>query len=301
LTDTGRSGTSSSDRLLKNLRCAQPINPSDKWLAFWLGIKDSSGKTNHMNWYYADGAQQMGPITESDLEGLIQSGKINVDTLVWHEGMDNWQPLGQVKPGAVPAAPPLAEMAQAGGGVTCSQCGNAFAADEVIRYGDVYVCANCKPVFVQRLKEGAVLPSALNYAGFWIRFAAIFVDGILLWIVNFIIGLMAGLGVGQAVGVEPRAGQVALQIFLSFVQIAVALSYETIMIGKYGATLGKMACRLKVVTAEGKPVSYARALGRYFAKILSGLICGIGYIMAGFDSQTRALHDRICDTRVVKL
>jgi uncharacterized RDD family membrane protein YckC len=53
------------------------------------------------------------------------------------------------------------------------------------------------------------------------------------------------------------------------------------------------------VTATGGKVSYPRALGRFFAKILSSLICLIGFIIAGFDSEKRALHDRICDTRVV--
>jgi uncharacterized RDD family membrane protein YckC len=71
------------------------------------------------------------------------------------------------------------------------------------------------------------------------------------------------------------------------------------MIGKYGATLGKMACKIKVVTPDGGRVTYLRAFGRYFAKLLSAMICFIGYIMAGFDDEKRALHDRICDTRVV--
>jgi uncharacterized RDD family membrane protein YckC len=52
--------------------------------------------------------------------------------------------------------------------------------------------------------------------------------------------------------------------------------------------------------SEGDRVSFARAVGRHFAKYISGLILGIGYIMAGFDEQKRALHDRICDTRVIK-
>jgi uncharacterized RDD family membrane protein YckC len=71
-------------------------------------------------------------------------------------------------------------------------------------------------------------------------------------------------------------------------------------VGKFAATPGKMACKLKVVLPEGDRVSYARAIGRHFAKYISGLILGIGYIMAGFDEQKRALHDRICDTRVIK-
>jgi uncharacterized RDD family membrane protein YckC len=44
-----------------------------------------------------------------------------------------------------------------------------------------------------------------------------------------------------------------------------------------------------------------RAVGRYFAKIVSGIILMIGYIMAGFDSEKRALHDMMCDTRVIKV
>jgi uncharacterized RDD family membrane protein YckC len=54
-----------------------------------------------------------------------------------------------------------------------------------------------------------------------------------------------------------------------------------------------------VVTADGGRVSYLRALGRYFAKMLSGFTCLIGYIIAAFDGQKRALHDHICNTRVV--
>jgi uncharacterized RDD family membrane protein YckC len=61
-----------------------------------------------------------------------------------------------------------------------------------------------------------------------------------------------------------------------------------------------MACKLKVVTADNDRVSYPRAFGRYFAEILSGLILLIGYIMAAFDDQKRTLHDRICDTRVIR-
>jgi len=56
---------------------------------------------------------------------------------------------------------------------------------------------------------------------------------------------------------------------------------------------------LKVVMEDGGPVSYGRATGRFFAEILSGMVCYIGYIIAGFDSQKRSLHDHICSTRVI--
>ena len=62
----------------------------------------------------------------------------------------------------------------------------------------------------------------------------------------------------------------------------------------------RLALKIKIVTADGGRVSYARAFGRYFAKMLSGFTCAIGFIIAAFDNpQKRALHDYICNTRVV--
>ena len=66
------------------------------------------------------------------------------------------------------------------------------------------------------------------------------------------------------------------------------------------ATPGKMALRLKVVTPEGAPVSYGRSFARAFSMILSGIVCYIGFIIAAFDEEKRALHDHICGTRVVR-
>ena len=93
---------------------------------------------------------------------------------------------------------------------------------------------------------------------------------------------------------------VGMLLFLTSFQIGLPIVYETLMVGRYGATLGKMAVKIKVVVADGARVSYARAFGRYFAKILSSFTCLIGFIIAGFDNpQKRALHDYICNTRVV--
>jgi len=256
-----------------------------------------------MNWYYVDAGQQAGPVDDAQLEELARSGKILNDTLVWREGMDNWQPYGQTRASSASGA--FSPSAQAAAPIettreaVCVECGRIFNMDDMIRHGESYVCANCKPVFVQKLAEGAKLNTGgLSYAGFWIRFAAVFIDGLLLWVVNFAIGMVAGLSAAQAIGAEPTAA-IALQLLLAAVQMGIGITYETVMIGKYGATLGKMACKLKVVTADGGTVSYGRALGRYFAKLLSYLTCSIGFIIAAFDDQKRGLHDHICNTRVV--
>jgi uncharacterized RDD family membrane protein YckC len=82
--------------------------------------------------------------------------------------------------------------------------------------------------------------------------------------------------------------------------MAINCCYETFFVARLGATPGKMALGLKVVRPDGGPVGLGRAFGRYFAKFLSMIILGIGYIMVGFDSEKRGLHDMICGTRVVK-
>lgn len=86
----------------------------------------------------------------------------------------------------------------------------------------------------------------------------------------------------------------------ALVGIVLGCTYETFFVVKYGATPGKMALGLKVVRPDGSGIDVGRAIGRYFAKMLSAIIIYIGYIMAGFDAQKRALHDMICDTRVIK-
>ena len=68
-----------------------------------------------------------------------------------------------------------------------------------------------------------------------------------------------------------------------------------------GATLGKMALGLRVVTSDGQRLSFLHATGRYFAKILSAIILFIGFIMIAFTERKRGLHDMIAGTLVIKV
>ena len=60
-----------------------------------------------MKWYYAAGGNQVGPIDETELNRLVTMGTVRADTLVWHDGLASWQPLGVVR-GMAPAAAGLA-------------------------------------------------------------------------------------------------------------------------------------------------------------------------------------------------
>jgi uncharacterized RDD family membrane protein YckC len=190
----------------------------------------------------------------------------------------------------------------------CAECGRPSAPDELARFGDLLICPACKNNYAQKLREGVAPAASYEYGGFWIRFLAVVIDGIILMVVGTILQY-AVLGNISSRLRPPEPGtppEQFLGLFLGVVGMAWALNtaidclYQSLFIGYLGATPGKMALSLKVTRPDGQPVGLPRAFARYFGKMLSGLILGIGYIMAGFDSEKRGLHDLICDTRVIR-
>lgn len=108
-----------------------------------------------MNWFYVENGKQAGPVEEADFPTLIGSGKLRAETLVWREGMPSWEPFQKAFPEAFAArVPPVAGMGAAGNEAMCVECGGVFARSEMITHAGAYVCARCKPVFMQRLSEG---------------------------------------------------------------------------------------------------------------------------------------------------
>ncbi len=255
-----------------------------------------------MNWYYVDAGQQAGPIDEVQLTELVRSKTIQLDTLVWHEGMENWQPYREVQadlpempvPPIAAALPPSPSANEA----VCSQCGRIFNTEDMISHGGTMVCAGCKPLFMQKLAEGVHLgvSTTFHYAGFWIRFGAKFIDGLILGAV-FLVPIFYFAYQGARAPNTVRFQ--VLQAVFQMIYLAAYIGYTIFFLGKYGATPGKMACKIHVVRAQGGKIGFGRATGRAFADMLSAMTCYIGYIIAGFDKEKRALHDHICDTRVV--
>jgi hypothetical protein len=114
-----------------------------------------------MNWYYVEQGKQAGPVDEAQLVQMYAEAKIQDETLVWHEGMANWQPYRDVKITAAPPPPPFisptpgaATAAIAATDAVCAECRNVFLKENMIHYGNSWVCATCKPVFMQKLAEG---------------------------------------------------------------------------------------------------------------------------------------------------
>ena len=134
-------------------------------------------------------------------------------------------------------------------------------------------------------------PVALNYAGFWIRFAAYLIDAILMGITTTLVNF-AVFGMEELT--DPTSNAPNLVSFL-----IVLLYFSLMQSSSVQATLGKMAVGVKVVDTSGEQISLPKGIGRYFSKIVSAIILLIGFIIAGFDSKKQALHDKIASTYVV--
>lgn len=154
-----------------------------------------------------------------------------------------------------------------------------------------------------------------NYAGFWLRFVAVIIDGIILGAVQFIavmpvLGLM-GIGVvdnmenfdssDQAEAMSMMASMMAMAGVAQVVFIVIQTLYYSLMeSSNYQASIGKMVLGLKVTDINGNKLDFSKALVRNLCKIISSMILLIGYLMAAFTEKKQALHDMIANTLVVK-
>lgn len=151
-----------------------------------------------------------------------------------------------------------------------------------------------------------------TYAGFWLRFVAIIIDGIIIGVLQFVViaPILAAIGIGissgaSAIDSEDPTAMIAkaMAIFstVGLIGQVVNILYSTLMeSSKYQATIGKLALGLIVTDVNGGKLDFVKALIRNVSKIVSGIILLIGYIMAAFTEKKQALHDIIAGTLVVK-
>ena len=134
----------------------------------------------------------------------------------------------------------------------------------------------------------------LAYGGFWIRLVAYIIDAILLSIAMGIVSTVAGVNFFNPDIESYSSSANFIYVLVTWLYFALLESSER------GATVGKMAMGLRVVTDQGQRLSFLNATGRYFAKIISAIILCIGFIMIAFTDRKRGLHDMIAGTLVIK-
>lgn len=261
-----------------------------------------------MEWYYAVGGQRVGPVAPAEFEALVRNGVIKTDTLVWRQGMANWQAYGTLAGAAGAAVDAGAAAAGIDDGTeVCAVSGKRYPRREMIQFEGKWISAEHRDGYFQRMREGVGQPGQMLYGGFWLRLLAKILDGIIVNVVCMVVNMMlAVLLLGSMNYFTAQANPENIGPFLLFqaatmlVNIGIGLGYMIFFVRKFDATPGKLALGLKLVRADGASLTVGRIVGRYFAEMLSGIILFIGYIIAGFDEQKRTLHDRICDTRVIK-
>ena len=152
----------------------------------------------------------------------------------------------------------------------------------------------------------APAPPAVRYAGFWRRFWAVVLDGLILNIVTVPIGMMTAGPTASMIDSENISPEQLAALFSAYAT-AVTLSlianwlYCALMeSSKWQATLGKLALGMRVTDLSGRRINFARATGRFFAKMVSTLTVGIGYVIQVFTGKRQALHDLIAGTLIVR-
>ena len=229
-------------------------------------------------WIGRDG-ERHGPYSESDVRDWLRTGKVSPDDLGWYQGMTDWKPLSALFPEEPPAL------------------------DRV--YSPPKVPLQTAPSAERSLED---------HAGFWKRVVAYILDYIVLVIPNLLISKLLGADAAQSALMQsaqsatgdPGALMSAYGAFYSamlpamLVQIVIAWLYFAVCeSSSWQATLGKLAMGIRVVDLKGDRISFMRATGRYFAKILSGMILCIGYLMVAFTERKQGLHDMIAGTLVL--
>jgi len=225
-------------------------------------------------WYYAQQGRQLGPVGFYELAAMLRTGRIVSTDLVWREGMANWIEARTVPEFAshLPAARMLANPAM----------------------------MNPSAPQIQYMTPRGI---QLEYAGFWLRFVAYVIDAVILWVPMAAIGFASqkalSLPVFRPHGV-PRpflmmngSGNL-LGIIIWWLYFALMES------SAYQASLGKLALGLIVTDESGGRLTFGRATGRTFAKYISVITFGIGYIMAGLTSRKQGLHDMIARALVLR-
>ncbi|MBY0506052.1 MAG: RDD family protein [Bryobacteraceae bacterium] len=231
-----------------------------------------------MSWFYSAGGEQRGPVEQAEFESLISTGVIRPETLVWQAGMPNWQSAADTRPDLLPPALP--------------------------------------GLPAQTYTMPAPFTPGRRYGGFWIRFLARIIDGLVLAIPSLLVILLV---VGASFFKQILAGDFLglatagpAMIVASLINAAMYAAYEAFTTSTYGGTLGKLALSLRVILPDGGMLSLQQAFIRHliygagsilglvpFVGPLAGLWTLVDNVAAAFDPQKRALHDRIANTFVI--
>lgn len=148
-------------------------------------------------------------------------------------------------------------------------------------------------------------------ANFGQRLAAYLIDTVILLIPYFILSALLGASLfnfsvtvnestGEVSGADAAAGIGTVFLFIILITVLYVGYFAYFEGGPSGQTLGKKAMSIRVIRQDtGGPLGYGLGIGRYFARILSSFLCGLGYLWMLWDQQKQTWHDKLTKTIVV--
>jgi uncharacterized RDD family membrane protein YckC len=187
---------------------------------------------------------------------------------------------------------------------SCSRCRREFAQSDLVQIAGNWVCGECKPAYLSEVLAAGAAPSLFDYAGVGIRFGARVIDSFVLLVPFAVLAALVIPVLARAAGaMAPWLTGAFVAVFVVF-----AVFYEVLMLRYRGATLGKIACGIKVIRPDGGGLGWGVSFGRFcmWNVVTNGIpyvnliLTPVSAIMAGLDNESRALHDRVCDTRVIR-
>lgn len=160
------------------------------------------------------------------------------------------------------------------------------------------------PVSVSNVQPNSFSPPTVNYADFWTRFGAVFIDMLILATISFVMTMTGTLVSGMmGYGTNDQSLGLIIMMMFSVLSYGIQIGYPIYFIGSKGQTPGKMVMKIKVVKIDtGEAPGYATAfLRELIGKFVSGLLLGIGYLVSIKDPKKQTWHDKIAKTVVVKI
>ena len=177
----------------------------------------------------------------------------------------------------------------------CARCSVPFCPDCLVEIGGRPYCATCKTEQLLDVRSG-VDHTRLAFSSPWKRFGALMIDWVLIAVPMYtLMAIFVFIPTIQNEKPSPHMD------FLGIPFALIGFVYEGLMLQSRGQTLGKIALRVRVVRADGTPMTTGQAWGRAFIKTIFGCIGIFDYLPAFFTQERTTLHDMVASTRVVDL
>ena len=229
-------------------------------------------------WYFTDAAgAQVGPVSAADIRDALGSGRATSASLAWREGMAGWLPISQLGSElGLERAPSVTGERQPMG---WSEANPYRAPSAAVEMG---------------ADSTDIVP-----AGFVRRFAAFFIDSLIVTIPVITVAWFAGMAASGGNVLQAAESNVFQAIYYGGLFVVKLFYFAGMESSASQATLGKMALGIKVTDDQGQRLTFSHALGRWFAAALSYITLYVGFLMAAFTDRKRALHDMVASTLVV--